>query len=261
MKTATKFLNAGLIMTMLLVLPSCSKESSEAADTIAMGENENISSSEIVSSTTVSQKGEIEVGGNALILDDFDSGPLLQQSSTAIDNETYNQNGATIQGGKRTVITRIKKNLDEQSLQTKISNGKLIASMGYGITGVVELQYGWGIPTKLNLNLSGYKYMNVEYEGKSNFGRVYVDLFSNGPNRAFWRGAGDPVDVYQGSIAPNGSNRPFVLKIPLVQFTKAQDNASVENEFTMDDVDNLKVYFITQGTPGLNFAVKKIWFE
>ena len=258
MKTTTKLLNVGL---MILVLTSCSKESSEAEEAITMGENKNITSVKIVSSNTISQKGEVEVGGNALVLDDFNTGPLAQQSSNTIGTENYDQNGASIQGNKRTVVTRIKKNQDVQSLKTKISNGKIIASIGYGITGVIELQYGWGMPKKLNLDLSGYQYMNVEYEGKSNFGRVYVDLFSNGPNRAFWRGAGNPTDVYQGSIASNGSNRPFVLKIPLVQFTSAQDNAGIENKFTMDDVDNIKVYFITQSTPGLNFAVKKIWFE
>lgn len=260
MKKATRFLGVSLIMAGFAIV-SCSKESEGESEVVAISGTDEMANIQSHNGKAPSVSDEVVIGGNALLIDDFETGPMTQQSTGTIGKETFDQNGDGIIGKKRTVVTRIKENPDEQTLNTKITNGKLLTSLGYGITGVVELQYGWGIPHKLNLNLSGYQHMHIEYEGKSNFGRVYVDLFSNGPNRAFWRGAGDPVAVYQGSISDNGSSGPFELKIPLNQFTSAQDNAAVENLFTLTDVDNIKVYFISQSQPGLNFAVKKIWFE
>ncbi len=133
--------------------------------------------------------------------------------------------------------------------------------MGYGIIGVTELIYGHKSNKKLDLDLSKKKNINIEYEAKSNFGRVYVSLFSNGPNRAYWRGGGRAYEVFQGSVATNGSNRPFILKIPLSEFQSAQDNANAENKFTMKDVDIFKIQFIAQGKQGLNFTVTKIWID
>ena len=196
-----------------------------------------------------------------LVVDDFSTGQMNQANESASGEKKYNQTGNTILNKKRSVVLRIKENPEKQLFQAKIPKGNLVASMGYSITGVLELRYGYDSPEKLDLDLSRYKNIHIEYEAKSNFGRVYVNLFSNGPNRAFWRGGGRTTEVYQGSVAPNGSNRPFVLKIPLSEFTSAQDNAGVKSKFTMKDVDFFKIAFLTQGKQGLNFAVKKIWIE
>ena len=196
-----------------------------------------------------------------IVLDDFSTGPMNQTNVSSVGEQKKDQTGNKISNGKRSVILKINENPDKQLFQAKIAKERLVASMGYGITGVVELRYGYDSKEKLNLNLIKFKNIHIEYEAKSNFGRVYVSLFSNGPNRAFWRGDGRPTEVFQGSIAPNGSNRPFTLKIPLSEFTSAQDNAGVENKFTMNDVDYFKIQFISQGMQGLTFAVKKIWIE
>ena len=195
-----------------------------------------------------------------LLIDDFTTGSLSQKNISTVGEQKFDQNGSSIINGKRTTIVRIRQNPEKQFFQAKISDGKLVASIGYSIIGVLELQYGWGTTTKLNKDLSSYKNIHIEYEGKSNFGRVYIDMFSNGPNRAYWRGKGN-MDNFQGSIASNGSNRSFTLKVPLKDFTNAQDNTSVPNKFTINDVDNFKFHFITQSKPGINFVVKKIWIE
>tara|TARA_R110002050_G_scaffold204522_4_gene340246 strand:- start:180888 stop:181538 length:651 start_codon:yes stop_codon:yes gene_type:complete len=196
-----------------------------------------------------------------IVLDDFTTGPLVQTNLSAQGSITYNQTGNKIFNKKRSTIVKIGENPENQLFQTKISAGKLTASLGAGIIGAIELRYGGNRLDELNLDLSTYKTLNIEYQTKSNFGRVYVSMFSNGPNRAFWRGGGNTNEVYQGSISLNGSNRPFVLKIPLNQFISAQDNASVENKFTIKNVDFLKIQFICQGQQGLNFSVSKIWIE
>ena len=196
-----------------------------------------------------------------IIIDDFTTGTLPFTTVKVAGEKKFDQTGASILNKKRSVILKIKDNADQQFFQTFIKKGRLVTSIGYGINGVVELRYGYDIPKKLNLDLTKHKYMHIEYEAKSNFGRVYVSMFSNGPNRAFWRGAGNRV-VYQGSLNPGGSNKKnFEIKIPLVEFISAQDNANVENKFTMSDVDYFKIQFISQGLQGLNFAVTKIWIE
>ena len=197
-----------------------------------------------------------------IIIDDFTTGTLPYTTVKEAGEKKLNQTGSMILNNKRSVILKIKKNTDKQLFQTLIKKGRLVTSIGYGITGVVELRYGYDNSKKLNLDLTKHKYIHIEYEAKSNFGRVYVSIFSNGPNRAFWRGGGNTTEVYQGSINPGGSNkRNFEIKIPLDEFISAQDNANVENKFTMSDVDYFKIQFITQGLQGINFAVKKIWIE
>ena len=196
-----------------------------------------------------------------LVLDDFTTGPRNQANISMLGEKKYNQNVTKILNKKRSVILKIKENPQKQLFQTKIVKGKLVTSIGYGIVGGVELRYGYDSPEKLNLDLTKFKNLHIEYEAKSNFGRVYVSMFSNGPNRAFWRGGGKTTERFGGSISPSGVNKPFVLKIPLSEFVSAQDNAGVENKFTMKDVDFFKIQFICQGQQGLNFAVKKIWIE
>lgn len=198
----------------------------------------------------------------SIIIDDFSTGSLSFKTVKEVGEKKFNQEGTKILNDKRTVVLKIKHNNDKQYFQTFIKNGRLVTSIGYNITGVVELRYGYDNTKKLNLDLSIYKYLHIAYEAKSNFGRVYVSLFSNGPNRAFWRGGGNTTEVYQGSLSSGGHNkRNFEIKIPLKEFISAQDNANVENKFTMKDVDNFKIQFITQGQQGINFAVKKIWID
>jgi len=197
-----------------------------------------------------------------LVIDDFATGTLPITTVKEVGNKKFDQTGTNILNKKRSVVLRIKENADQQFFQTFIKKGRLVTSIGYGITGVVELRYGYDNPKKLNLDLTKHKYLHIEYEAKSNFGRVYVSMFSNGPNRAFWRGGGNTTEVYQGSLNLGGSNkRNFEIKIPLDEFISAQDNANAENKFTMSDVDYFKIQFMTQGLQGINFAVKKIWIE
>lgn len=196
-----------------------------------------------------------------LVVDDFTTGRMSQTNVSVTGEQRMDQTGNKILDLKRAVIIKIKENKDKQLFQNKINNGKLITSIGYGITGVLELRYGHDSNKNLNLNLSQKKNLFIEYQAKSNFGRVYVSMFSNGSNRSYWRGNGRSTELFQGSISPNGSNSPFVLNIPLNEFKNAQDNPKVENKFTIRDVDYIKIQFLSQGIQGLNFAVNKIWFE
>lgn len=196
-----------------------------------------------------------------LVVDDFSTAPMTQINVKNTGEKDFKQTGNRVLNKKRTVVLKIKDNPENQQFLAQVDKGKLVASIGCGITGVAELRYGYDSEEKMNLDLSRYKHLNIQYDVKSNFGRVYVSMFSNGPNRAFWRGGNRTTELFQGSVAPNGSNRPFVLKIPLNDFISAQANAGGENKFTMKDVDYMKVQFLSQGKQGLNFAITKIWFE
>jgi hypothetical protein len=196
-----------------------------------------------------------------LVVDDFSTAQLKQVNVKTPGEKYFKQTGNRVLNKKRTVVLKIKDNPEDQLFLVQIAKEKLVSSVGCGITGVVELRYGYDSIEKMNLDLSTYKHLNIHYDVKSNFGRVYVSLFSNGPNRGFWRGRDRTTELFQGSLGPNGSSRPFVLKIPLNEFINAQDNPKVENKFTMKDVDYIKVQFLSQGKQGLNFTVSKIWFD
>ncbi|WP_027077648.1 hypothetical protein [Maribacter antarcticus] len=196
-----------------------------------------------------------------LVVDDFSTAAMRQVNVKTPGEKEFKQTGNRVLNKKRTVVIKIKDNPENQLFLAQIAKGKLVSSIGCGITGVVELRYGYDSTEKMNLDLSKYKNLNIQYDVKSNFGRVYVSLFSNGPNRGLWRGRNRTTELFQGSVAPNGSSRPFVLKIPLNEFIKIQDNSEVDNKFTIKDVDYMKVQFLSQGKQGLNFIVNKIWFD
>lgn len=189
-----------------------------------------------------------------IVLDDFSTGPMSQKQHTALNESKLTQTGSKILNNQRDILVKIKKNDDKQLVLSKIEKGRMVTSMGYNITGAIELRYGYDRTKPLNLNLSKYKFLTVEYEAKSNFGRVYTSMFSNGPNRAFWRGGGNRT-LFEGK------ERDFTLKIPLAELQKAQDNKNTTNTFTIKDVDHIKIQFIAQNKRGLNFAIKSIYFE
>ncbi len=189
-----------------------------------------------------------------LTLDDFTTGQLSQQQHLELNEYKSTQNGTKILNNQRDVLVKIKKNNDKQLVLSKIQKGRMVVSIGYNITGVIELRYGYDRSKPLNLDLSNYKYLNIVYEAKSNFGRVYTSMFSNGPNRAFSRGGGKR-ELFEGK------ERDFTLKIPLAELQKAQDNKNTINAFTIKDVDHIKIQFIAQNRRGLNFTIKDISFE
>ncbi|NER18694.1 hypothetical protein [Spongiivirga citrea] len=188
-----------------------------------------------------------------IVLDDFSTGPMSQKKHSTIAESKLTQSGSNILNNQRDILVKIKKNDDKQLILSKIEKGRMVISMGYNITGAIELRYGYDRTKPLNLNLSKYKSLNIEYEAKSNFGRVYTSMFSNGPNRAFWRGGGNRT-LFEGK------ERGFTLKIPLVELQKAQDNKNT-NAFTIKDVDHIKIQFLAQNKRGLNFTIKNIYFE
>jgi len=189
-----------------------------------------------------------------LVLDDFTTGLVSQKQHSELNEMKFTQTGPRIINDQRDFIVKIKKNDDKQLVLSKIHKGRMVISIGYNITGVIELRYGYDRSKPLNQDLSAYRFLNIAYEAKSNFGRVYTSMFSNGPNRAFWRGGGNR-EIFAGK------ERNFVLKIPLSELQKAQDNKNVTNTFTIKDVDHIKIQFIAQNKRGLNFAINKIWFE
>lgn len=179
-----------------------------------------------------------------LIIDDFSTGELTSRSFSATDSE-FAQSGDNIAGKKRTLLLHISRSEDNQEVQVAIKKNKLVASFGYNARGVLKVNYGSTAasnPKPLNLNVSPYKNLIVEFEGMNSQSGFHVTL-STHRDRAFWR---DNIKERKGN---------YILTIPLVEFKKVGKN------FTFKDIDTIKFQFNSNLITGHNFAIKKILFK
>ncbi|MEM8999871.1 MAG: hypothetical protein AAGB24_06370 [Bacteroidota bacterium] len=110
-----------------------------------------------------------------LVIDDFSTGDM-NQARSSIGEKEYHQSGSKILKKKRSLTIKIKENPQKQLFQAKIRKGKLVSSIGYEITGVLELRYGGNRGDATDLDLTQYKNIHIAYKGKSNFGGEQAGL-------------------------------------------------------------------------------------
>ncbi|RMB58016.1 hypothetical protein EAX61_10380 [Dokdonia sinensis] len=199
---------------------------------------------------------------NAQILwDDFSTGEVALFTTKKASKEKIEREGKTIIGNKRTILYNVGENPYDQLFQFQIKDGLLISSTGFGTASSMTVSYGGMRKDALNMDLSKYKTVNISFKGKSNFARVYLNMWTNGPNRAFWRGNGKDLTPFHGSINDAGHHKGKVITMELSHFTKKQPSDGSPGKFEMSDVDGIKFEFYGYPSTGLNYAIDKIWVE
>lgn len=199
---------------------------------------------------------------NAQILwDDFSSGEVTLFTTKKASKEKIEREGKTIIGNKRTILYSVGENPYDQLFQFQVKDGLLISSTGFGTASSMSISYGGMRKNALNLDLSKYKTVNISFKGKTNFARVYLNMWSNGPNRGFWRGNGKDSSPWHGSINAVGHHKEKVIRIPLDQLTKKKATPESPGKFSLTDVDGIKFEFYGYPATGLNYAIDKIWVE
>lgn len=190
-----------------------------------------------------------------MIWDDFSTGAIKPIATKAALKTIVSQEHSQLPGAKRTLTYEVGENPYNQYFQLQTKDNALIVSSGYGMAASIKIGYGGLTRGAMNKDLSAYKVMKISFKGKSNFARVYVNMWSNGPNRALWYGNGQDLEPFYGSIEPNGSNRGKVITIPLNQLKNKN------GKFKITDVDAVQVNLLGFETTGVNYALDKIWFE
>lgn len=195
------------------------------------------------------------------VWDDFTTGVIepvttAQASEVRVEHEAKN-----ILGGKRVLVYNVTDNPYGQLFQLQLKNGLLISSTGYGTASSMSLSYGGSRQAALNMDLSGFKTINISFKGKTSFARVYLSMWSNGANRAIWRGNGTDSVPFHGSINDAGHHKEKVISIPLSQLTRVQEKDGGVSLFKIDDVDTIKFDFYGYPATGVNYAIDKIWVE
>lgn len=181
------------------------------------------------------------------IIDDFSQGAMSLQTHSSLSSEAqWFQSGSSssLVGGNRSLKLKLSGNSDQQEVQVSVRNNKLIGSFGYNVRGVLYVNYG-STPKgnkPLNLNLSTYKNLKIEFESKASKTNFHVALFTNS-DRAVWK---QHVEKREGKIT---------VTIPLKSLNIIGAN------FTLTDVDYIRFQFNSASIVGNNFAVQKIWLQ
>lgn len=119
-----------------------------------------------------------------LVWDDFSQGEFDPISAITLPKTTIEITDARIPAGKRVLSLEVGNNPYRQPFSARMQDGLLIASTGYGTAASIKIDYGGSREKALNKDLSSFKTLKISFTGKSNFARVYVNMWSNGPNRA-----------------------------------------------------------------------------
>lgn len=195
------------------------------------------------------------------VWDDFTTGPLKQITTLKAEKIKIEQPGKNILGGTRYITYNVTENPYQQLFQLAIQKGALISSTGFGTASSMSITYGGNRERALNMDLSRYKTIKISLKGKTNFARVYLNMWSNGANRAFWRGNRENHLPFQGSINAMGVNSKKVISIPLEQLTAKKATTDSPSAFDIADVDSVLIQFYGFPATGVNYAIDKIWVE
>ncbi len=180
-----------------------------------------------------------------LVVDDFKSGDLTNKTMGLGESDFMYQTGNSIIGKTRQIRAKVNQNPFNQNFQVAVKNGKIVISAAYDTRGTVYLGYGKDSNNKaapMNLDLSSYKNLKIEYDGKSTVNGIFIALFT-GTSRATY---GKHVEAKEGKI---------VFTIPLKDFEK------ISPKYTLKDIDFIRFQFDSRSKTGCNMAINKIWFE
>lgn len=180
-----------------------------------------------------------------LVVDDFSTGRLNNTVFEGGESDVLFQTGNSIIGKTRRIHAKVNQNPYNQNIQFVVKSGKMIISAAYDTRGTVYVGYGKDKTDKaapINLDLSSYKNLKIEYDGKSTVNGIYVALFT-GTSRATYS---KHVEAKEGKI---------IFTISLKDFEKVGD------KFTLKDIDQIRFQFDSRSKTGCNMAINKIWFE
>ncbi len=180
-----------------------------------------------------------------LVIDDFKTGTIDKTTYSTGSGAKITQNGSGIIKGIRSIHTKIRQNPNDHGMQLSIKNGLLTMSYGYDTRGTTFVNYGvdkTGKNRPMNLNISDYKTLKVEFEAKSTINGININMFTGNRYAAF----GDHVQAREGKM---------VFSIPLKDFNPTH------KDFTLADIDYIRFQFDSRSKTGCNMAINKIWFE
>ena len=180
-----------------------------------------------------------------LIVDDFKTGKLTNTVFGSGESDLMYQTGNSIIGKTRQIHAKVNQNSFGQNFQVAVKNSKLVISATYDTRGTVYVGYGKDKNNKAaptNLDISSYKNLKIEYDGKSTVNGIHVALFT-GTSRATY---GEHVEAKEGKIT---------FTIPL------KDLEKIGPKYTLNDIDFIRFQFDSRSKTGCNMAINKIWFE
>lgn len=180
-------------------------------------------------------------------IDDFSQGTMSLKTHSSLSSEAqWFQSGSEsgLVGGNRNLKLKLSGNSDQQEVQVSVKNKKLIGSFGYNVRGVLFVNYGTTAKGNrpLNLDLSTYNNLKIEFEAKSSKTNFHVALFTNS-DRAVWK---QHVEKREGKIT---------VTIPLKSLRV------IGKDFSLKDVDYMRFQFNSASIVGNNFAVNRIWVD
>lgn len=179
-----------------------------------------------------------------LVVDDFTTGEVDKLTFTDRSENRKLQTGANIVGNYRQVYAKVNQNPYEQNMQLTIKDGLLVMSYAYDTRGTTYVNYGVNKSgnSALNLDLSKFKSLKVEFEAKSTINGINLNLFTGTTYAAY----GKHVPAREGN---------FVFTIPFSEIKPTGD------KFTFSDIDYIRLQFDSRSKTGCNMAINKIWFE
>ena len=179
-----------------------------------------------------------------LVIDDFKTGSFNNITFTTGESEQLFQTGHGIIGKTRRIHAKINQNPFEQNFQVAVKQGLFVMTAAYDTRGTTYVGYGHGKKGSqpLNLNVSKYKNLKIEFAGKSTVNGIYISLFT-----------GTSRGVYSSHVPAREGT--FVFTVPLSNIKKVGPN------YTLKDIDHIHFQFDSRSKTGCNMAISKIWFE
>lgn len=179
-----------------------------------------------------------------LVIDDFTTGEVDNLIFTDMKDQRKIQSGKNIIGSYRQIYAKLNQNPHKQNMNLSIKKGLLIMSYTYDTRGTTYVNYGINNSgnAPLNLDLSKYKSLKVEFDAKSTINGINLNLFTNNTYAAY----GKHVPAREGK---------FVFTIP---FTEIKPTGV---SFTFSDIDYIRLQFDSRSKTGCNMAISKIWIE
>ncbi|HDZ07289.1 hypothetical protein [Maribacter sp.] len=179
-----------------------------------------------------------------LVIDDFTTGEVNNLIFTDMKDQRKIQSGKNIIGSYRQIYAKLNQNPHNQNMNLSIKKGLLIMSYAYDTRGTTYVNYGINKSgnSPLNLDLSKYKSLKVEFDAKSTINGINLNLFTNNTYAAY------------GKHVPSREGK-FVFTIPFTEIKPTGES------FTFSDIDYIRLQFDSRSKTGCNMAISKIWIE
>ena len=179
-----------------------------------------------------------------LVVDDFKTGNFNNVIFKTGESERIFQTGNGVVGKTRRIHAKVNQNPYGQNFQVIVKKGALVITAAYDTRGTVYVGYGHDKNGNqpLNLDVSKYKNLKIEFAAKSTVNGMYVSLFTGTSRGVF----SDHVQAREGT---------FVFTVPLSKIKKVGPN------YTLKDIDHIRFQFDSRSKTGCNMAIEKIWFD